>query len=137
MRKAKPKNKKYDIPPADLKDEWRLKSYDSLPDSNEDGEQYPNSPLDQIYHNMNHPKRSPWLTVASIEKTIPYEVLNQLHFLTEKQKETVKLHCFDRLSFSEIAKQEGITKQAVHQRFIRAKRIIFKKIDTVKSITNG
>jgi DNA-directed RNA polymerase specialized sigma24 family protein len=122
---------KNSIPPANLKDDWRYKSYDQVSAHENENSACPNSPLDIIYYNLNHPQRSPWLSVASLEKTIPHELLEKLHFLTKKQKETIRLHAFEGYSFQEIAEIEGTSKQAIHQRFIRAKRIIFKKIDTV------
>lgn len=128
---------KDNIPPERLKDDWRYILTSPYPEfEDEAGELLPNSPLEQIAHDLDNPTRSPWLCVASLERECPYQ-LYALDFLAQNQKEIIKLRCFDGLSFQEIGLFHGTSKQAAHRCYNRAREKILNNLDEVRRVMNA
>lgn len=122
-----------------MKDDWRYRHLSPLPEPyiDDDGsDRFPNSPLEQIAHDLSNPQRSPWLTVASLERTCPSE-LDNLTILTPKQRKYIQLYHFEGLSLQEIGLFYGTTKQAVAQCIGRAKGQILNNLDEVRRILNA
>jgi len=121
------------IPPEKLKDDDKYLFLNPNPESDAD-EKYPNSALEQIHFNMNHPKRL-WLFTASIEKTCPAE-LDQLKFITERQRKIIQLR-YENYSFAQIGNRFEISKQAVHACLERAKKRIENNFTEFRRVMNS
>lgn len=80
--------------------------------------------------------RSPWLSVASLEKTFPQEVYNLQAILTGQQIEYIKLR-YEGWSFGEIARVYGVSKQSVEQCISRARRRITRNASLVHELLGG
>ena len=68
-------------------------------------------------------KRRGKYPVSSINTEVDEEVLEEIiscGIITERQEEYVRLHYFDSMSFSDIGKQHGVSRQAVHDAVTRA-----------------
>lgn len=61
-----------------------------------------------------------------IERTLRITKLNDIYgpLLTERQRQLIDLHYMQDLSLGEIADQDGVTRQAVHDQLVRAERAL-------------
>lgn len=129
-------DKDQSIPPEKLPDDYRYDFKNPLAQPEDESDKVsPNSALDDLYYNLNDPRRSPWLTVASLEKECPGEI-ERLDFLTARQKQIIQLRC-EGVSFEKIGNHFGITKQAVHFCLGRARERIVKNMGEFRRVMNS
>ena len=120
-----------------LTDDWRYHYLSPLPDPQDDPNELSlNSELDQAVHDFSNPQRSPWLCVASLERTCPSE-LDNLTILTPKQREYIRLHHFEGLTLQETANRHNVSKPSVWRCLNRAYKQIDKNRDLVHEIMNA
>jgi len=121
----------------ELRDSWRYVYTSPIPEPQGDpNKPCVNSELDQITHDFANPQRSPWLCLASIEKSYPHE-LDNLSIVTDLQKDYIRLHHFEGQTLQEIADEYGVSNQSVSQCLDRAKRQIDTHRDLVHEIMNA
>ena len=74
----------------------------------------------QLYSILSDESSSPLDRLLHSEMREVLEEIISCGIITERQEEYVRLHYFDSMSFSDIGKQHGVSRQAVHDAVTRA-----------------